>query len=113
MASIEERLEKLEYYQSLLMEMVDYDKKPFYALVIKANLTKAEVEEIFRLCELLSKKYKKQKAEGLVVFTPLLTEFAGMLTPKLDVEQTIEMMIKQNMFIPLMNQLKEISLAFK
>lgn len=113
MASLEERLEKLEYYQSLLMEMVDHHKKPFYSLVIRANLTKEEVEELLKLCESLSNKYEKQKAEGLVIFTPLLTEFAGMLNPKLNVDQTIEAMLKQNMFIPLMSQLKSISFHAK
>jgi hypothetical protein len=108
MDTLEERIARLEYYQSLLIEMIDETKKPFYHLIIKANLTKKEVEEFINLCETLSEQYEKQKAEGLIVFTPLLTHFVGMLHPNLPLEQTIEALLQQNMFVPLMKEFKKI-----
>jgi Protein of unknown function (DUF1878) len=107
MDTLEERIAKLEYYQSLLLEMIDETKKPFYQLIIKANLTKEEVDEVIQLCQHLSEEYKKQKAEGLIVFTPLLTQFAGMLHPNLPLEQTIDALLRQNMFVPLMQEFKK------
>jgi hypothetical protein len=108
MDTLEERIARLEYHQSLLLEMIDETKKPFYQLIIKANLTKEEADEVINLCKNLSEEYKKQKAEGLIVFTPLLTQFAGMLHPKLPLEQTIDALLRQNMFVPLMKEFKKI-----
>jgi hypothetical protein len=108
MGTLEERIAKLEFHQSLLMEMIDETKKPFYYLVIKANLTKKEVDEVLSLCKQLSEVYEKQKAEGLMVFTPLLIQFAGMLHPSLPLEQTVDALLKQQMFVPLMSEFKKL-----
>jgi hypothetical protein len=108
MGALEERIAKLEFHQSLLMEMIDKTKKPFYYLVIKANLTKEEVEEVLSLCQQLSEEYEKQKAEGLTIFTPLLVQFAGMLHPSLPLEQTVDALLAQQMFVPLMTELKKL-----
>lgn len=108
MDTIENRIAKLEYYQSLLLEMIDETKKPFYHLIIKANLAKHEVDDVLKLCETLSEEYEKQKAEGFVMFTPLLTHFAGMLHPKLPLDQTIDALLQQNMFVPLMKEFKKL-----
>ncbi|MBA2874801.1 YhaI family protein [Thermaerobacillus caldiproteolyticus] len=108
MGALEERIAKLEYYQSLLMEMIDETKKPFYHLVIQANLTKEEVDEVIELCEHLSKEYEKQKEEGLTIFTPLLLHFAGMLNPNLPLEKTVDALLKQQMFVPLMTEFQKL-----
>jgi hypothetical protein len=108
MSTLEERIAKLEYYHSLLLQMIDREKKPFYYLIMQAGLTKEEVDETLKLCETLSEEYEKQKAEGLIVFTPLLTHFAGMLHPKLPLEQTIDALLKQQMFVPLMTEFQQL-----
>jgi hypothetical protein len=108
MSTLEQRIAKLEYYHSLLLQMVDIEKKPFYYLIMQAGLTKEEVDETLKLCETLSEEYAKQKAEGFVVFTPLLTQFAGMLHPNLPLEQTIEALLKQQMFVPLMSEFQQL-----
>ncbi len=59
--SIEQRMEKLEYYCSLMLDMIAPETRPFYALVIRHGLTKEEVEHTLRLCEQLSEQYKQQK----------------------------------------------------
>lgn len=107
METLEERIERLEYYQSLVMGLVDDRLAPFYKMIIDAKLTKNDVEELLDLCEELSIKLKEQKAEGLVVFTPLLTHFVGMLHPHLNPEQTINVLMKQGIYTDLMQELKK------
>ncbi|ABO65944.1 MULTISPECIES: YhaI family protein [Geobacillus] len=106
MESLEKRVAKLEFHQSLLMEMVDEAKKPFYSLIIRADLTKEEVDAFLSFCQELAEQYEQQKAEGLTIFTPLLVQFAGMLHPNLPLEQTVDAMLAQQMFVPLMTELK-------
>lgn len=108
MDSLKIRLKRLEYHQSLMLEMINPNEKPFNYLIIKAGLHEEDTNKIVEHCEELSKKYEKQKAEGFVVFTQLLTEFANMLSPNLELEGTIEALLKQNMFIPLMNEFKKL-----
>ncbi len=103
------RLERLEYYQSLLVEMVDENKKPFHALVMRTGLSKREVEEFFQLCEGLHEKWAKQKAEEgeFVFYTPLFNEFKKSLHPALDIREVLSCCISQNIFPDLMKQLKK------
>ncbi|MCL6586691.1 MAG: YhaI family protein [Anoxybacillus sp.] len=105
---MEDIIAKLTFHRSLLLEMVDETKKPFYHLVVAKNLSKEEVEETISLCEYLSKEYEKQKAEGFTVFTPLLLHFAGMLHPALPLEQTVDALLQQQLFVPLMQEFKKL-----
>ncbi|MBD8067722.1 DUF1878 family protein [Bacillus sp. PS06] len=104
MESFETRISRLEYYQRLLFQLLDEDKIRFYKLIVESNLQEWEVDDLFKTCELLSKEYKKQKAEGLVIFTPLLTQFINLLHPNLKVEKTVEALLKQGLYIPLMTE---------
>ncbi|OOE06358.1 hypothetical protein BO219_00815 [Anoxybacillus kestanbolensis] len=106
--SIEHRIEKLEYYCSLMLDMIAPEKKPFYALVIRYGLTKKEVEDTLRLCEQLTEQYKQQKEEGFVIFTSLFTEFASALHPNLPLAETIDALQKQQLFVPLMNEFQRL-----
>ncbi|MGQ4667517.1 DUF1878 family protein [Metabacillus halosaccharovorans] len=103
MNSIEKRLETLEYYQSLLLKIVEPAKFPFYHLVMSKGLSKEEVEEVLMICEELSRLHEEQKAQGLVIFTDLLTQFAGQLNPKLDLYETIHALHRQNLYSSLMD----------
>jgi hypothetical protein len=106
--SIENRIEQLEYYQQLLIQMVDVQKYPFYKMVMREKLSKSEVNEVFALCEALSKKYEEQTKIGFVTFSSLLTHFVGMLNVKLNPEETIDVLYEQNLYTPLMKKLKEL-----
>ncbi|MBA2877482.1 hypothetical protein HNR63_000516 [Anoxybacillus kamchatkensis] len=106
--SIEQRIEKLEYYCSLMLDMIAPETKPFYALVIRHGLTKEEVEHTLRLCEQLSEQYKQQKEEGFVIFTSLLHEFASALHPNLPLAETIDALKKQQLFVPLMTEFQRL-----
>ena len=108
MESIEDRLERLEYYQSLILPLLGDKLTPFYKLIMDAKLSKKDVEDLLNLCEELSIEYKKQKAEGFISFTPLLTQFVGMLHPRLDLKATIDVLAKERKYTPLMNEFKGI-----
>jgi len=108
MESLERRIERLEYYQRLMFNLLDNEKASFYRLIVEANLTKEDVDELFKLCENLSNEYQKQKAEGLVFFTPLLTQFVGLLHPNLDVGKTVEVLLSQRKYVPLMNEFRKL-----
>ncbi|WP_077617139.1 DUF1878 family protein [Litchfieldia sinesaloumensis] len=108
MESIEDRLERLEYYQSIILPLLGDKLSPFYQLIMDAQLTKKEVDDLLRICEELSIEYKKQKAEGFVGFAPLLTQFVGMLHPRLHPETTIDVLAKERKYTPLMNEFKGI-----
>jgi len=103
MDSIEKRLETLEYYQSLLLKIVEPTKFPFYHLVMTKGLSKDEIEETLMICEEISRLHEDQKAQGLVIFTDLLTRFAGQLNPKLELHETIQALHRQNLYSSLMN----------
>src|SRR5690606_17991457 len=108
MESIEERLERLEYYQSLIIPLIEDKLSPFHKIIIEANLSKRDVEDLLDICEELSTEYKKQKAEGFIDFTPLLTQFVGMLHHNLDPETTINVLAQERRYTPLMHEFKGI-----
>lgn len=104
----EEKMEKLEFYHELLLQMVDTKKYPFYHLIISKGMSKKEMEDVFRLCEELSEKYEKQREEGFVHFTPLLIEFVGMLPYSLDPKETILALKQQKLYEELMDVLLDV-----
>jgi hypothetical protein len=107
MESIEQRLERLEYYHKLMVELVESEKWPFHQLVMKRQLTEVEVMELFGVCEELTEEYKRQKAEGFVGFSPLLHTFKHRLNPKLALIEVIEALHQERLFLPLMTVLRQ------
>ena len=106
--SLESRVERLEFYQQLLLETLEKENAEFYKLIVGAKLTKEDVNELYMLCERMNVEFQKQKAEGLVIFTPLLTQFAGLLHPKLNVEKTIEVLLNKGIYVALMKEFKKL-----
>jgi hypothetical protein len=102
MNSLEKRLETLEYYQTLLLQMIEPNRFPFYRLVMEKRLTREEIEELYSLCNDLSFLHEEQKAQGLVIFTNLLTQFAGQLNAKLEIDETVYAMSNQGLYSSLM-----------
>ncbi|MGM7719329.1 DUF1878 family protein [Metabacillus sp. Hm71] len=104
MDSLEKRLETLEYYQTLLLQMIEPNRFPFYRLVMEKGLTRDEIEELYKICDELAFLHEEQKAQGLVIFTDLLTQFAGQLNEKLEIGETIQAMAKQGLYRSLMKE---------
>lgn len=106
MNSFEDRLKKIEYHQKLLLRMIKNQKYPAYELIVQNDLSEEEVNALFKLCEELTDMYEQQKEEGFVYFTPLLTHFVGLLDHKLRPEETVNAFLKQDLYRPLMEELK-------
>ncbi|UTW70052.1 DUF1878 family protein [Anaerobacillus sp. HL2] len=97
----EEKLQRLEYYQELLLPITT---KFFpYTLVAKNKLTKHEVNKFFESFgqTFVKINIENKKEEGFVNFHFLLTHFR-MLNYKLDPDKTIEALIKQGFYPELM-----------
>lgn len=103
-----EKINRLEYHQSLLLEMISDGKShPFYRLIIKKFLSKQEVEHIYKICEELNNELEEQKAEGFVYFQPLFEKFQSSLPPKVHAREVVLACLGQQLFQPLMEELKK------
>ncbi|WP_075983510.1 DUF1878 family protein [Bacillus massilinigeriensis] len=102
-----EKMNRMEYHQSLLINMISTSTDDFYKLVIKRSLDKAAVDVFFQNCANLSIKLEEQKAEGFVFFHPLFEEFKSTLHPNLQAEEVIPACIRQQLFAPLMEELEK------
>ncbi|WP_421384071.1 DUF1878 family protein [Bacillus salacetis] len=100
------RIEKLEFQQKLLMEMIPAKGYEFYRLVIRKGLAEGDVTDFFELCEKLNKHSQEQKAEGFVFFAPLFKEFTEKLDSRLSPAEVIEACLAQRLYPFLMEQLK-------
>jgi len=104
MDEIIKKLERLEYHQKLLINMLQYSNEPFTKLIVLKGLSEEEVCTFHSLCEELSNKLEEQKAEGFVYFNPLLDEFSNRLNPKLHVRETVEACYQQRLHVELMSE---------
>lgn len=88
----------------LLSRIIDMGKHPFIKLMIEHNISEEEYDELFALLELQQAAYEEQKEEGLLNFSSLLIEFAGLLNEKLDPTTTIHALRQENYFPELMDE---------
>ena len=100
------RIEKLEYHQQLLLRMIGHAEMHLYYLIVHKNLSRKETEELLNLCDTLNKKIEKQKAEGYVTFSPLLTELNNRLMPQISPEELVHACLTQGVYEELMQELK-------
>lgn len=107
MDEMKQRIETLEYHQQLLVRMLKHSKEQLYYLIISKDLSKGETEALLELCELLSNKYEKQKAEGYVTFYPLLTELKANLLSSISPEELVQACLKQGVYVALMEKIQE------
>lgn len=101
-----EKIDRLEYHQSLLIDIILNNKNHFHKLIIEKSLNRRDVEEFYKLCEEMSIEMEKQKAEGFVYFHPLFEEFKLRLHPNLHVEAVIRACLSQQIYEPLMKEFK-------
>lgn len=105
MSSFLNQISTLEFHNELLLKMIDSEKYPFFTLVILNGLSKQEMNDIFSLCDEINERYNQQKEAGFLDYTPLLTHFAGMLTPKMPIKETIAALLSQGLYSELMEKL--------
>ncbi|WP_071396035.1 DUF1878 family protein [Bacillus tuaregi] len=108
LAALLERIKRLEYHQSLLLEMNQSTKHALYRFIIERGIGEKEAQKLFELCDELSMELEEQKAEGFVHFHPLFTKFTMKLhTGGLPAEDVIAACITQGLYLPLMTELKK------
>ncbi|TCI72327.1 DUF1878 family protein [Exiguobacterium sp. SH0S7] len=93
--SLEEKVNQLSFQMELLLGLVDWSSRPFEYEVIKANLTKEEVADFYRLLDEIRHQQNEQRRYGLSSVEPLLVSFVGMLHPSLDPGVTLAACVKQ------------------
>lgn len=104
---MEKEIETLRYHQQLLLHIIQNAKAQFDLQIVEKNMTKEEVEEIFDLCESLSKRLTMEKAEGFMNFQPLFSQLERNLTPKLSVKELVESCLTQGLYEKLMQEMKK------
>jgi hypothetical protein len=101
------RIERLEYHQKLLLNMISPTGNEFNQLIIKKQLDENEVDAFFSLCEELNNEMEKQKADKFVFYAPLFIEFLYRLNPKLEAAEVIDACLLQNVYVELMTVLQK------
>ena len=102
-----EKVSRLEYHQRLLLEMLTGSTYQFNKLIIEKSLTEKEVDEFFKICDDLSNQLKEQKEEGFVYFHPLFEKLKTSLHPNLDMQEVIYACLGQQLYVPLMTELRK------
>ncbi|WP_156288797.1 DUF1878 family protein [Oceanobacillus salinisoli] len=98
------------FHIHLLSKIIDIDAFPFIKLIIEKNITETEYEGLMQFLNQLNETYLQQKEEGLIDFTTLLVQFAGMLNEKLDPNETISALKKEGYYPSLMAEFTKILL---
>ncbi|WP_019240383.1 MULTISPECIES: DUF1878 family protein [Bacillus] len=108
MENLLKRIEVLEYHQQLLIRMLKETNQPLYYFIIVNNLSRSETEHILEICEMMNKKFQKQKAEGYVTFYPLLQELQANISPSISIKDLVDACIKQEVYVLFMEEMKQL-----
>jgi hypothetical protein len=96
------------FHLHLLTKIIDIEKFPFTKLVIVKNVTPEEYDALFELLETINQEYMGQKEEGLLDYSSLLIQFAGLLSEKLNPAETVYALKKEGYFPDLMREFTQI-----
>lgn len=92
------------FHIKLLSKIIDMNQYPLIKLIIEKNINREEYIELMKLLQGLNEDYEMQKEEGLLDFTSLLIQFAGLLNEKLDPNKTIQALREEGCFPLLMEE---------
>ncbi|RWZ55227.1 DUF1878 family protein [Halobacillus fulvus] len=96
-----------EFHIRLLMEIEEMDHYPFHKMIVRHKLTEKEYQETLALLEELNTTYEEDEREGLLDHSGLLIHFAGMLSVKLPIEETIQALYEQRLYPALIQVLRK------
>lgn len=102
-----EKINRLEYHQSILLKMISKSDYHFEKLIVEKSLSKQDVDSFYAKCDELIAALKEQQAEGFVYFESLFNEFKEALHPNLNAEEVIQACLRQQLFLPLMLEFKK------
>lgn len=102
----EEKYETLSFHVHLLLQMSELKNYPFRCMIVQKGISQQEYSELMSQIDKINNIYLDQKESGMLDFTSLLIEFAGMLNEKLHPDETIKAMIIEGVYTDLMNEFK-------
>ncbi|WP_110929014.1 DUF1878 family protein [Bacillus massiliglaciei] len=107
MENLDQEIETLRYHQKLLMNVIKQPAAKLDLLFVERNFTEKESEELLKICEVMSKKYEIEKAEGFVHFQPLFVQLEEIVNPKIKVKELVQACLSQGLFIPFMTEMAQ------
>lgn len=106
----EERTEQLAFQLELLLEAVNLDEYPFTRELLRAGLSRRELDFFYQLLEDVRQQKNEQERDGLLSIEPLLVMFVGRLHPNLSprsiLEACVEQGIESDITVPLLRYVK-------
>ncbi len=106
-----EKIERLSFYQQLLVRTMDEKEYPWYRMIVEKDLSEREVEDVYRLFKELEHKKEDLREAGMIDQTPLLLHYVGMLNLTLDPFMTANALNRQGYFKTLTAKLIEMMKA--
>jgi hypothetical protein len=105
--SLIEKINRLEYHQSILLSMISNSDDQFNKLIIQNSLSRQDVEHFQNTCDELTILLEEQQAEGWVYFESLFKIFKEALHPNLNANEVVQACLRQQLYIPLMLEFKK------
>ncbi|MBK5459840.1 MULTISPECIES: DUF1878 family protein [Peribacillus] len=108
MGNINEEIEILRFHQQLLLNLIRNPEAKLDFLFVEKNFTKKEAEELLETCDILSKRYEIEKAEGYMNFRPLFIQFEKRLNPKITIKECINACLSQGLYVSFMKEMNRV-----
>ncbi|MEH7417762.1 DUF1878 family protein [Neobacillus drentensis] len=102
-----QKIHLLEFHQRLIIKLLNHPHYDFYRLIIENGISEQEVNDFYYLCDKLSMKLAKQKAEGFVHFHPLLNQLSTALPANLKIEEVVKACLRQQLYKPLFEEIQK------
>ncbi|KON68088.1 hypothetical protein AKG34_04175 [Peribacillus butanolivorans] len=108
MRNINEEIEILRFHQQLLLNLIRNPEAKLDFLFVEKNFTKKEAEELLETCDILSKRFEIEKAEGYMNFRPLFIQFEKRLNPKITIKECINACLSQGLYVSFMKEMNRV-----
>ncbi|AXN40113.1 DUF1878 family protein [Peribacillus butanolivorans] len=108
MGNINEEIEILRFHQQLLLNLIRNPEAKLDFLFVEKNFTKKEAEELLESCDILSKRFEIEKAEGYMNFRPLFIQFEKRLNPKITIKECINACLSQGLYVSFMKEMNRV-----
>ncbi|MGE7764030.1 DUF1878 family protein [Peribacillus sp. NPDC096540] len=108
MRNINEEIEILRFHQQLLLNLIRNPEAQLDFLFVEKNFTKREAEELLETCDILSKRFEIEKAEGYLNFRPLFSQFEKRLNPKITIKECINACLSQGLYVSFMKEMNSV-----
>ncbi|AOH53840.1 hypothetical protein ABE28_005720 [Peribacillus muralis] len=108
MRNLNEEIDILRFHQGLLLNLIRNPKARLDFLLVEKNFTKKEADDLLELCDILSKRYEIEKAEGYMNFRPLFNQFERKVNPKITIKECIDACLSQGLYVSFMREMDRV-----